>query len=165
MSDKKNIDHAPDHPKLDVVFKASDEEKRLITPKRKGFLPFDNNAFDRVFISVMLLVAIHLSDKLRGEFGPVGGFPVSSYRKFGELKDDIGKYRLDLGINLGVRYLLNTRIAVGIRYFQSLTDISNVSLFVDGVNGSSQIIEIREIGNNFQFNFFYTINKIDDSFK
>ena len=27
---------------------------------RKGFLPIETNAFDRVFISVVLLVAIHL---------------------------------------------------------------------------------------------------------
>jgi predicted small integral membrane protein len=28
--------------------------------KRRGFLPFDTNPFDRVFVSVILLVAIHL---------------------------------------------------------------------------------------------------------
>ncbi len=28
--------------------------------ERRGFLPFDANAFDRVFISIVCLVAIHL---------------------------------------------------------------------------------------------------------
>ena len=28
--------------------------------KRRGFLPFDTNPFDRVFVSIILLVAIHL---------------------------------------------------------------------------------------------------------
>jgi len=28
--------------------------------KRRGFLPFETNPFDRVFISIILLVAIHL---------------------------------------------------------------------------------------------------------
>jgi predicted small integral membrane protein len=29
-------------------------------PRRPGFLPIETNAFDRVFISVVLFVAIHL---------------------------------------------------------------------------------------------------------
>jgi predicted small integral membrane protein len=28
--------------------------------ERRGFLPFTNNAFDRVFISILLFIAIHL---------------------------------------------------------------------------------------------------------
>ena len=28
--------------------------------KRRGFLPFDTNPFDRVFVSIILMVAIHL---------------------------------------------------------------------------------------------------------
>ncbi len=44
------------------------EEKELISssipkhevPDRKGFLPINANKFDRVFISIVLLVAIHL---------------------------------------------------------------------------------------------------------
>lgn len=28
--------------------------------KRRGFLPFDTNPFDRVFVSIILTVAIHL---------------------------------------------------------------------------------------------------------
>ncbi len=28
--------------------------------KQRGFLPIETNAFDRVFISIVLLVAIHL---------------------------------------------------------------------------------------------------------
>lgn len=28
--------------------------------KRRGFLPFDTNPFDRVFVSVILTVAVHL---------------------------------------------------------------------------------------------------------
>lgn len=31
-----------------------------IRGKRRGFLPFETNPFDRVFISVLLMVAIHL---------------------------------------------------------------------------------------------------------
>jgi predicted small integral membrane protein len=31
-----------------------------IRGKRRGFLPFDTNPFDRVFVSVILTVAIHL---------------------------------------------------------------------------------------------------------
>ncbi len=31
-----------------------------IRGKRRGFLPFDTNPFDRVFVSMILLVAIHL---------------------------------------------------------------------------------------------------------
>jgi len=31
-----------------------------IKGKRRGFLPFDTNPFDRVFVSIMLTVAIHL---------------------------------------------------------------------------------------------------------
>jgi len=31
-----------------------------IRGKRRGFLPFDTNPFDRVFVSIVLLVAIHL---------------------------------------------------------------------------------------------------------
>jgi predicted small integral membrane protein len=29
-------------------------------PRRRGFLPIETNAFDRVFIAVVLFVAIHL---------------------------------------------------------------------------------------------------------
>jgi predicted small integral membrane protein len=32
----------------------------LIRGKRRGFLPFDSNPFDRVFVSIILTVAIHL---------------------------------------------------------------------------------------------------------
>jgi predicted small integral membrane protein len=32
----------------------------LTAPKRRGFLPIKTNAFDRVFIGVVLFVAIHL---------------------------------------------------------------------------------------------------------
>lgn len=28
--------------------------------KRRGFLPFDTNPFDRVFVSLLLMVAVHL---------------------------------------------------------------------------------------------------------
>jgi predicted small integral membrane protein len=28
--------------------------------KRRGFLPFDTNPFDRVFVSVILTIAVHL---------------------------------------------------------------------------------------------------------
>jgi len=31
-----------------------------ISGKRRGFLPFDTNPFDRVFVSIILTVAIHL---------------------------------------------------------------------------------------------------------
>ena len=31
-----------------------------IKGKRRGFLPFDTNPFDRVFVSIILTVAIHL---------------------------------------------------------------------------------------------------------
>ncbi len=31
-----------------------------IKGKRRGFLPFDTNPFDRVFVSIILMVAIHL---------------------------------------------------------------------------------------------------------
>ena len=31
-----------------------------IRGKRRGFLPFDTNPFDRVFVSIVLTVAIHL---------------------------------------------------------------------------------------------------------
>jgi predicted small integral membrane protein len=31
-----------------------------IKGKRRGFLPFDTNPFDRVFVSIVLTVAIHL---------------------------------------------------------------------------------------------------------
>jgi predicted small integral membrane protein len=31
-----------------------------IRGKRRGFLPFDTNPFDRVFVSIILTVAIHL---------------------------------------------------------------------------------------------------------
>ena len=31
-----------------------------IRGKRRGFLPFDTNPFDRVFVSIILMVAIHL---------------------------------------------------------------------------------------------------------
>lgn len=31
-----------------------------IRGKRRGFLPFDTNPFDRVFVSILLMVAIHL---------------------------------------------------------------------------------------------------------
>ena len=29
-------------------------------PRRRGFLPIETNAFDRIFISVVLFVALHL---------------------------------------------------------------------------------------------------------
>ena len=35
-------------------------EERPAEPKRDGFLPFYTNAFDRVFISVVILIGIHL---------------------------------------------------------------------------------------------------------
>jgi predicted small integral membrane protein len=31
-----------------------------IRGKRRGFLPFDTNPFDRVFVSIILTVAVHL---------------------------------------------------------------------------------------------------------
>jgi predicted small integral membrane protein len=31
-----------------------------IRGKRRGFLPFETNPFDRVFVSIVLMVAIHL---------------------------------------------------------------------------------------------------------
>ena len=35
-------------------------EERPQTSKRDGFLPFYTNAFDRVFISAVILIGIHL---------------------------------------------------------------------------------------------------------
>lgn len=37
-----------------------DHDQRFVENERRGFLPINVNAFDRVFISVILLVAIHL---------------------------------------------------------------------------------------------------------
>jgi predicted small integral membrane protein len=39
---------------------AMTEDEAPPPPERRGFLPFDANAFDRVFISIVCLVAIHL---------------------------------------------------------------------------------------------------------
>lgn len=36
------------------------EKKETAKPSRSGFLPFRTNGFDRVFISVVLMIAIHL---------------------------------------------------------------------------------------------------------
>ena len=36
------------------------EEERDEVPEPTGFLPIETNAFDRIFISVVLFVAIHL---------------------------------------------------------------------------------------------------------
>jgi predicted small integral membrane protein len=38
----------------------SGENAVPIRGKRRGFLPFDTNPFDRVFVSIILMVAIHL---------------------------------------------------------------------------------------------------------
>ena len=35
-------------------------EERQVKSKRNGFLPFYTNAFDRVFISAVILIGIHL---------------------------------------------------------------------------------------------------------
>jgi predicted small integral membrane protein len=37
-----------------------DHDQPIVETERRGFLPIEVNAFDRVFISVVLLVAIHL---------------------------------------------------------------------------------------------------------
>ena len=36
------------------------ENEVSIRGKRRGFLPFDTNPFDRVFVSIILTVAVHL---------------------------------------------------------------------------------------------------------
>ena len=38
----------------------NNEDAVPIRGKRRGFLPFDTNPFDRVFVSIILMVAIHL---------------------------------------------------------------------------------------------------------
>lgn len=61
---KQNADDQSEKDMIDAL-----REVRLAAPvdepesageERHGFLPFDTNAFDRGFIGVMLLVAIHL---------------------------------------------------------------------------------------------------------
>ncbi|MBL8130845.1 MAG: hypothetical protein JNL42_03235 [Anaerolineae bacterium] len=39
---------------------AERNEQPILEEERRGFLPINANAFDRVFISVILLIAIHL---------------------------------------------------------------------------------------------------------
>ena len=39
---------------------AERNEQPIVEEERRGFLPINANAFDRVFISVILLIAIHL---------------------------------------------------------------------------------------------------------
>ncbi|HZH11479.1 MAG TPA: DUF2160 family membrane protein [Microvirga sp.] len=36
------------------------EETKQVVVERRGFLPIETNAFDRVFISVLVFVALHL---------------------------------------------------------------------------------------------------------
>ena len=47
-------------PKLDLTRLDQLDEPPPLPPPRKGFLPMDTNLFDRCFISVISLVAIHL---------------------------------------------------------------------------------------------------------
>lgn len=47
------------HPLRFLMFWNS-ENSVAIKGKRRGFLPFDTNPFDRVFVSIILMVAIHL---------------------------------------------------------------------------------------------------------
>lgn len=47
---------------LQSRFSAFTARMKLVTikGKRRGFLPFDTNPWDRVFVSTLLMVAIHL---------------------------------------------------------------------------------------------------------
>jgi predicted small integral membrane protein len=56
----KNDDKlTPADPAREQIAALTDDETP-IPQQRRGFLPFDANAFDRVFISIVCLVAIHL---------------------------------------------------------------------------------------------------------
>ncbi len=45
---------------LPEVKRLQELDEPLPQPLRKGFLPFDTNLFDRCFVSVVCLIAIHL---------------------------------------------------------------------------------------------------------
>ena len=55
----ENRDHPARNP-LDLRTLIMGDGSVPIRGKRRGFLPFDTNPFDRVFVSLVLTVAIHL---------------------------------------------------------------------------------------------------------
>lgn len=63
MSEGKTDERIERHPTRNLPNLPATVEERgpvSIRGKRRGFLPFDTNPFDRVFVSIILMVAIHL---------------------------------------------------------------------------------------------------------
>ena len=50
----------PAEKELPEVKRLKELDEPLPQPSRKGFLPFDTNLFDRYFVGVVCLIAIHL---------------------------------------------------------------------------------------------------------
>ena len=62
MLDKPVKSAVPDSPLNETRYSRFRDRMSTVTVKgkRRGFLPFDTNPFDRVFVSVLLTVAVHL---------------------------------------------------------------------------------------------------------
>jgi predicted small integral membrane protein len=60
--EEKTDEHVERHyvPKQLSRFATFWNGKNSVKGKRRGFLPFDTNPFDRVFVSIVLTVAVHL---------------------------------------------------------------------------------------------------------
>lgn len=57
MSSENKLPGEKDSPEIKRLQELDDS---LPQPERKGFLPFDTNLFDRYFVSIVCLIAIHL---------------------------------------------------------------------------------------------------------
>lgn len=85
---------------------------------------FNNNTIALSYLNIPLMGKYYLTKGLSVEAGPQIGFLLAAKNEKTDVKNSFNTF--DFGVNLGLGYKLDNGLNFGVRYNQGLTDINNI---------------------------------------
>lgn len=99
---------------------------------------FNDNTIALSYLNIPLMGKYYLTKGLSIEAGPQIGFLLSAKNEKTDVKDSFNTF--DFGVNLGLGYKLDNGLNFGVRYNLGLTDINNLdNSSIENKNGVFQI--------------------------
>ena len=95
---------------------------------------FNNNTIALSYLNIPLIGKYYLTKGLSVEAGPQVGFLLAAKNEKTDVKNSFNTF--DFGVNFGLGYKLDNGLNFGVRYNQGLTDINNVKNY-SGKNKNS----------------------------
>lgn len=156
-----------------VLTKAKLSDKVYVAPEflfnKKGFSTQNGEeSYNINYLNIPIMFELHPISKLALQIGPEIGYTLYASSNINGERDynmlDVWDYalgvnRFDFALGGGVNYLLNDKIAIGVRYFHglsSLFEIDNIPLTDEQGNITSEV-DFKQQNRTYQFSLSYFI--------